>query len=55
MIVKQGTLCGVNPTLNIHPDAAPAFLEPSHLAENSDAFAIRTVPDDERRSPCGIT
>ena len=40
----------VNPTLNIHPRPSTPFLEPRYLATNRNAFAVRAMLDDERRS-----
>ena len=42
-------LCGVNPTLNRRPDAAPPFLEARHLAENKNALAVGTVSNGKLR------
>jgi hypothetical protein len=41
-------LRGVNPTLNIYPDATSSFLKPGHLADDGNFFAIRAMPNDER-------
>jgi hypothetical protein len=51
----QFLCCCINPTLNRHPRTAPPFLEVRHLAENNDAFAVRTVPDRKLRSVRGIS
>jgi hypothetical protein len=51
----EGSLCGINPTLNRDPHTAMPFLEAGHLAENNNALAVRTVPDSDLRSARGIT
>jgi hypothetical protein len=52
--VTEGSLCGINPTLNRDPHTAMPFLEADHLAENNNALAVRTVPDSDLRSARGI-
>jgi hypothetical protein len=45
---SSASLRCVNPTLNIHPDAASSFLKPGHLADDGNSLAIRAMPNHAR-------
>jgi hypothetical protein len=47
---KVGRSGYVNPMLNVHPRPSTPFLEPRYLARDRNAFALRAMLDDERRS-----
>jgi hypothetical protein len=42
----RGSLCCVNPTLHVDPNAASPLLEPVYLAKNGNTFATWAMPDN---------